>query len=133
MPLICIAGWSGEVAKIIMDRGPPRVTLMIRGRSSSQRYIRNRCKWMYRVGAELARRRTTPSIGRFRIPAKYASGSVNVRTALEGIPYLLEPGSHANDSSFTRRKVDINQLSAKIYGFVRPDTRAVGVRQGAAA
>src|SRR6516225_3889177 len=105
MPLICIAGWSGEVAKIIMDRGPPRVTLMIRGRSSSQRYIRNRCKWMYRVGAELARRRTTPSIGRFRIPAKYASGSVNVRTALEGIPYLGRLDSHATTIPTLRLEV----------------------------
>jgi hypothetical protein len=39
--------------------------------------------------------------------------SVNVRKALEGIPYLAVPGSLANNSSFTRRKVDINQVPAK--------------------
>jgi len=31
----------------------------------------------------------TPSICRLRIPAKYISGSVNVRMALEGIPIPL--------------------------------------------
>jgi hypothetical protein len=46
-----------------------------------------------RLRAEFAALCNYPSICRFRIPAKYISGSVNVRVALEGIPNL---GEHAS-------------------------------------
>ena len=39
-----------------------------------------------RLRAEFAALCNYPSIRRFRIPAKYISGSVSVRTVLEGIP-----------------------------------------------
>jgi len=46
------------------------------------------------LGAELtAPQKTSPS-RTFRISAKYASGSVKVRTTLEGIPYLDLLGLH---------------------------------------
>src|SRR5947209_5987122 len=38
---------------------------------------------------------TTPSICRFRMPAKYTSGSVNMRTALEGIPTSIKYAYYA--------------------------------------
>src|SRR6516162_5976508 len=94
MPFASIAGPPGSVAKTIPARVPLGVTFMIRGRFSSERYINNRCRSIWVDSARNSPRCSTrPSIGRFRIPAKYSSGSVDVRTALEGIPYLREPSS----------------------------------------
>src|SRR5215469_4755678 len=51
-----------------------------------------------------------PSFRRFRIPPKYASGSKNVRRALEGIPYLLELGAYAKEIAcpYDSRLIRIN-------------------------
>ena len=64
-------------------------------------------------------RKTTPSICRFRIPAKYASGSVNVRTTLEGIRHLPERDCYAKITPLPRSWVDLHQLPIPLPSTLR--------------
>src|SRR5580700_4997791 len=107
-PLISIDGSPGSVAKTIPARIPLGATFIIRGRLSSERYINNRCRSICVDSARNSPRFViTPSISRFRIPAKYISGSVNVRVALESIPPPLgDRGPAAEDTTQPSRTVD---------------------------
>ena len=125
-PLISIDGSPGSVAKTIPARIPLGATFIIRGRLSLERYISNRCRSICVDSARNSPRFViTPSICRFRIPAKYISGSVNERVALEGIPTPLgDRGPEAQDTTQPSRTVDLKQSSLKSLQTTRARERS---------
>src|SRR4029077_6770304 len=114
------------VAKTIPARIPLGATFIIRGRLSLERYISNRCRSICVDSARNSPRFViTPSICRFRIPAKYISGSVNERVALEGIPTPLgDRGPEAQDTTQPSRTVDLKQSSLKSLQTTRARERS---------